>query len=171
MAARIVKRTQRAVRSAHDDQRLFQERGGEVVAGIARFALVSREQPGLGEDAFRFELERARIGVEAIVDPAAGVDLRRPRGQCGCYNVHRIKRPPLTAIVCPVMYELSLLSRKRTTPTTSAGVPTRPSGMRGPMNAARSFVSIGVSIGPGATLLARMPYCAFSSATDFISAS
>src|SRR3954471_4558294 len=43
-----------------------------------------------------------------------------------------VKSPPSTQMVCPVMYALSSLARKRTVRATSAGVPTRPRGVTPP---------------------------------------
>ena len=57
----------------HHDDRLAAEIGGDEIARVRHLAGVTDEQPGAAEDAFHFQVEQVRIGVDAPVH-AAGLD-------------------------------------------------------------------------------------------------
>src|SRR6476620_1110554 len=85
--------------------------------------------------------------------------------------------PPLTSMRCPLIQRPSSLHRKATTPPMSSAVPTLPNGDK---DANRSFICgllriaallKSVSIGPGATTLARIPFGPSSFAQYFVNTS
>src|ERR1051326_5870773 len=83
------------------------------------------------------------------------------------------QRPPVTGSVWPVMYDASSEARNSTAFATSTGNPRRPSGVifEGLNSTVRSSSFRpspvrSVSMGPGATALTLIPYCASSSATS-----
>src|SRR6185503_11357459 len=93
-------------------------------------------------------------------------------------RAHHIDSPPLTLIVWPVTYEASSEARNAMTAATSSGSPIRRSVVasiiaclsRAPSSPSCSGAELrsGVSIGPGATALARTPKRADSRAIAFV---
>src|SRR6476620_3769647 len=97
----------------------------------------------------------------------------QPQGRPYLYPL----RPPLTSMRCPFIHLASSVQRNATTPPISSAWPTRPSGV----NELKRFLISGlllitallksVSIGPGATTLARIPLAPSSLATYLVNTS
>ncbi|MEA3221297.1 MAG: hypothetical protein OZX49_02418 [Immundisolibacter sp.] len=59
---------------AADDDRLAPDGQGDEIARIRNLALVGQVHPAALEDAFQFQVEQFRVGVQAAVEPAHAID-------------------------------------------------------------------------------------------------